>query len=271
MINRVISAFVLSLFMALMAMSVGATAAAAQEGYQLGEGDVVKLTVFQRPDLSSEERLGANGRLYVPGGGKLNVGGMTLAAAEDQVRQLLAKAGAVPNPQVSLQVTTFGSQKVSVFGYVKTPGSYALDRPTRVSEMLAEAGGVLADGSQRVTLIRESGGGQVSRSVINMKEVLDGTNAGADLEVQGGDMINVPRAPRVYVYGSVNKPGPYILEDGMTSLQMISLAGGLTSTGSDGRLEVVRHGEGGKAQSLKVGLQDKLQPEDVLIVHESIF
>lgn len=271
MINRGISAFTAMLLTAVLALSLAATAAAAQEGYQLGEGDIVKLTVFQRPDLSSEERLGASGRLFVPGGGKLNVGGMTIPEAEDQIKQLLAKVGAVPNPQVSLQVTTFGSQKVSVFGYVKTPGSYALDRPTRVSELLAEAGGILADGSQRVTLIKESGSGQVSRSVINMKDVLDGSNSAADVEVHGGDMVNVPRAPRVYVYGAVNKPGPYILEDGMTSLQMISLAGGLTTTGSDGRLEVVRHSENGKAQSLKVGLQDKLQPEDVLIVHESIF
>jgi polysaccharide export outer membrane protein len=182
----------------------------------------------------------------------------------------LAKTGATPNPQVDLQVITFASQKVSVFGYVKTPGSYALDRPTRVSDILAQAGGVLPDGSQRVILIRETGG-QVSRSVVNLKEVLDGSNSSADQEVHGGDIVNVPRAPRVYVYGSVNHPGPYILEDGMTALQMISLAGGITSTGSDGRLEVVRHGEGGKAQSLKVGLQDKLSPEDVLIVHESIF
>ncbi len=271
MIKRVISALAAALFVALMAVSLGATAAAAQEGYRLGQGDIVKLTVFQRPDLSSEERLGAQGRLFVPGGGKLNVGGMTIPEAEDQIRDLLAKAGAVPHPQVSLQVTTFGSQKVSVFGYVKTPGSYALDRPTRVSEILAEAGGILADGSQRVTLIREGSSGQVSHSIIDMKDVLDGSNAGEDAEVHGGDIVNVPRAPRVYVYGAVNKPGPYILEDGMTALQMISLAGGLTSTGSDGRLEVVRHSENGKAQSLKVGLQDKLRPEDVLIVHESIF
>jgi len=194
-----------------------------------------------------------------------------MGEAEEQIRQLLAKTGATPNPQVDLQVVTFASQKVSVFGYVKTPGSYALDRPTRVSEIVALAGGILPDGSQKVTLIRDAGGGQTTRTVISMKEILDGSNPAVDQEVHGGDMINVPRAPRVYVYGAVNKPGPYILEDGMTALQMISLAGGLTSTGSDGRLEVVRHTEGGKAQSLKVGLQEKLLPEDVLIVHESIF
>jgi len=271
MIRRMISALAAALFVALAVCGPGAGPVAAQEAYRLGEGDVVKLNVFQRPDLSAEERLGAGGRIFVPGGGKLNIGGQTVSDAEDQIRALLAKTGATPNPQVDLQIVTFGSQKVSVFGYVKAPGSYALDRPSRVSEVLAQAGGILADGSPRVTLIREAGGGQISRVVINMKEVLDGSNAGADQEVRGGDMINVPRAPRVYVYGAVNHPGPYILEDGMTALQMISLAGGITSTGSDGRLEVVRHGEAGKAQSLKVGLQDKLLPEDVLIVHESIF
>ena len=244
--------------------------ALAQDAYRLGEGDIVKLTVYQRPDLSSDARLGTNGRIYVPGGGKLDIGGMTIPEAEDQIAQSLKRSGAAPNPQVDLQVVQFASAKVSVFGYVKNTGSFALDRPMRISDLLALAGGILPDGSDHVVLLRKSASGAATQTVVNMKEVLAG-NTSADIQVKAGDIVNVPRAPRVYVYGSVNRPGPYILEDGMTPLEMISMAGGLSQTGSDSRLEVVRHSNAGQAQSLKVGLQDKLQPEDVLIVHESIF
>jgi polysaccharide export outer membrane protein len=247
------------------------TAAYADSNYRLGEGDIVRLTIYQRPDLSVESRLGAEGRFYAPGGGKINLEGVTIPEAESQIAAILAHSGAAPNAQVDLQVMTFGARKVSVFGYVSKPGAYALDRTTKLSELLALAGGILPEGSNQVLLLRRSGANTVSRTVVNLREIIADGQTGADPEVQGGDIVTVERAPRVYVYGAVNRPGAYVLEKGMTPLQILSLAGGLAPTGSDGRLEVVRHGEGVKARSLKVGLQDELLPEDVLIVHESIF
>jgi polysaccharide export outer membrane protein len=255
----------------LLSLVVVASAALADELYRLGEGDIVRLTIYQRPDLSVESRLGTAGRFYVPGGGKINLGGVTIADAEAQIASLLAHKGAVANAQVDLQVTIFGSQKVSVFGYVGKPGAYLLDRSTRLSELIALSGGIQPEGSQQVILLRRTGANSVNRTVINLHEVIANGQEGADPEVQGGDIVTVERAPRVYVYGAVNRPGAYNLEKGMTPLQILSLAGGLSQTGSDGRLEVVRHGDGAKARSLKVGLQDQLVPEDVLIVHESIF
>lgn len=248
-----------------------AAPAALADAYRLGEGDIVKLTIFQRPDLAAESRLGTNGRLYVPGGGKINLGGVTIAEAEAQIASLLAHSGSVQNAQVDIQVSTFGSQKVSVFGYVGKPGAYVLDRSTRLSELVALAGGILPDGSYNVILLRHGAGGATTRSVVNLHEIIANGQSGADPDVQGGDIVTIERAPRVYVYGAVNRPGAYNLEKGMSSLQILSLAGGISQTGSDGRLEVVRHVEGAKAKSMKVNLQEQLAPEDVLIVHESIF
>jgi polysaccharide biosynthesis/export protein len=247
------------------------TNAFADSDYRLGEGDVVRLTIYQRPDLSVESRLGTQGRLYVPGGGKINLEGVSISDAEAQIAQMLAHTGAAPNAQVDLQVVTFGARKVSVFGYVGKPGAYSLDRTTKLSELIAEAGGISPEGSHQVILLRRNGPNSVNRMVVNLQAIIADGQTSADPEVQGGDIVTVERAPRVYVYGAVNRPGAYNVEKGMTALEMISLAGGLAPTGSDGRLEVVRHGENGKARSLKVGLQDELLPEDVLIVHESIF
>jgi polysaccharide export outer membrane protein len=272
---RIFGIGVVQLAAALLAVCVSAAAPAqADQAYQLGDGDVVQLTVYQRPDLSLESvRLGANGRMYVPGGGKVDLGGLTVAEAESQISSLLAHSGAARNPQVDLQVVTFGSQKVSVFGYVNTPGSYVLDRPTRLSELLAQAGGIDPQGSDHIILLRHSGssGDTVTRTVVDMRAVINAGTPGADPEVKGGDIVNVPHAPRVYVYGAVNSPGAYKLEEGMTPIEAIALAGGVSQNGSDSRLEVVRHVAGGKSKTLKVKLEGKLQAEDVLIVHESIF
>lgn len=256
-----------------LAVSLGtfASPAAFADAYRLGEGDIVKLTIFQRPDLSVESRLGTNGRLYVPGGGKINLGGVTIAEAEAQIASLLAHSGSAQNAQVDLQVSTFGSQKVSVFGYVGKPGAYVLDRDTRLSELIALAGGILPEGSYNVILLRHGAGGSTTRTVVNLHDVIANGQSGSDPDVQGGDIVTIERAPRVYVYGAVNRPGAYILEKGMTPLQILSLAGGVSQTGSDGRLEVVRRVEGAKPKSMRVNLQDQLNSEDVLIVHESIF
>lgn len=245
--------------------------AAADDTYKLGEGDVVRLTIYQRPDLSVESRIGPQGRFYVPGGGKITLQGVTIPDAEQQIAALLAHTGAAPNAQVDLQVINFGARKVSVFGFVGKPGAYALDRVMKLSELIAQAGGILPDGSHNVILLRRDSKGNVNRMTVNMREIIADGQVANDPEVQGGDIVTVERSPRVYVYGAVNRPGAYNLEKGMTPLQVLSLAGGLTQVGSDRRLEVVRKGENGKARSLRVGLADELLPEDVLIVHESIF
>ena len=244
--------------------------ASAQEVYRLGEGDLVKVTVFQRPDLSVEARLGAGGRAYIPMAGKMSFGGKTIGQAEEEITKELGRKGAQRNAQVDVQVVEFGSQKVSVFGYVVKPGAYVLDRPTRLSELLATTGGITPEGTDDVVLLRGSGD-KVSRQVINVRDIIQAGSRGADIYVKGGDIVTVARAPRVFVYGAVNRPGAYKLEKGMTPLEMISLAGGLNATGSDNRLEVVRRDQSGNARGSKIGLQDALQADDVLVVKESIF
>lgn len=255
---------------AIILLSAAPDSAGAQEVYRLGEGDLVKITVFQRPDLSVEARLGTGGRAYIPMVGKMALGGKTPGQAEEEIAEELGRTGAQSRAQVDVQVAEFGSQKVSVFGFVVKPGSYVLDRPTRLSELLATTGGITPDGSDDVILLRGSGD-KVQQTIINVRDIIQAGARGADVYVKGGDIVTIPRAPRVYVYGAVNRPGAYKLEKGMTALEMISLAGGLNQTGSDNRLEVVRHDGNGNAKASKIGLQDPLAADDVLVVKESIF
>jgi polysaccharide export outer membrane protein len=91
-----------------------------------------------------------------------------------------------------------------------------------------------------------------------------------EIILQAGDTVFVPRAAQVYVLGAVSRPGAFRYEPGMTVLQALTLAGGVTARGSEGRTKVIRIVEGKKTEE-KVKLTDVLQPEDRLEVPERFF
>jgi polysaccharide export outer membrane protein len=93
---------------------------------------------------------------------------------------------------------------------------------------------------------------------------------GLDVVLRAGDTIFVPRAAQVYVTGAVTRPGTFRHEPGMTVLQALTLAGGVSARGSEGRAKVVRI-EDGKKTERKVKPTDLLEPEDRLEVPERFF
>jgi polysaccharide export outer membrane protein len=74
-----------------------------------------------------------------------------------------------------------------------------------------------------------------------------------------------------FVYGEVRNPGVYRLRPGMTVIQALSAGGGLTSRASEKGISITRVGTDGRPQSLKVGMNDQLQANDVVIVKEGLF
>ncbi|NWG46210.1 MAG: SLBB domain-containing protein [Alphaproteobacteria bacterium] len=251
----------------------GSGRAHAAEGpaYRLGEGDVVSINVFQRPDLAASARIGASGEVFVPMGGHVRLTGLTLKEAENLVADALRKTGAMPRPEVDLQVSTFNSQLVSVFGAVNKPGRYVLDRATSISEILAMAGGPAGQQAGPMAFITRIEGGETKRIEVDLDSIIERGKRSDDVLVQGGDIVTVSEAPIVYLYGAVNSPGAYTIEPGMSVIQVLSLAGGVAQDGSDSRLDVRRRDGDGKLVEINVDLFDALQDEDILIVRKSIF
>jgi polysaccharide export outer membrane protein len=89
--------------------------------------------------------------------------------------------------------------------------------------------------------------------------------------VAPGDSIYVDRAPLFYIYGEVNRPGAFRLEEGMTVMQALSLGGGLTARGTEKNVQIRRHSANGQYETRKSSLADVLQPDDVVFVRESLF
>lgn len=242
-----------------------------QAEYQLGAGDSIRIVVFQNPDLTVETRVTENGSISFPLVGSLRVGGLTIPAAEQVVAKALKDGNYIQQPQVNISLLLNRGNQVSVLGLVGRPGRYPLETfNTRLSEMIAIAGGISTGGADVVILTGTREGKPVRREVDIPGMFLDGKLQN-DLVVAGGDVIYVHRMPMFYIYGEAQRPGSYRIERGMTVRQALVIGGGPSARGTERRLRIYRAGADGRVEALTPALDDPVKPDDVLYVNESLF
>jgi len=252
---------------AVLAWAAGAAGAA---DVPLGPGDVVKASVYGSPDLAVETRIAEGGTMTFPLLGEVQVGGLTTQQAERKIAGLLEKGGYLKKAQVNLLVTMLASQQVSVLGQVNRPGRYPVDGPRKVLDLLALAGGIGAEGGDLVTLVRTRKG-VTTRETIDVVEMVRKGELDRDHEVAGGDILFVERAPRAYITGEVQRPGPFRIERAMTVRQALSAGGGLTPRGTQRGLRITRRDADGGQRTVAARADDLVQNDDVITVPESFF
>ena len=242
-----------------------------RDRFVIGPGDVLKLTVFQYPDLATETRVAANGSIALPLVGEVEVAGMRPIDAERKVADLLRQGGFVKQAQVTLVVTQFRSQQVAVLGNVNRPGKYPLELPYTVSDVLALAGGVAPTGADTVVLSRTEGGVVKTYEIDLPQLFLAPGSRKQDIALINGDVLYVHRFPLFYIYGEVQRPGSYRVERNMTVMQALSSGGGLTLRGTERGVRVDRRGSDGAIRTLRPKMTDPIEPDDVLYIRESLF
>ena len=246
--------------------------AIAAENLPLGPGDAVKITVYNLPDLTTETQISSDGKITFPLIGQISISGMTFSEVEKLIAEKLSAGGFVKNPNVTLLVTQYRSQKISVVGEVNHPGRILLDSITTLPEAIAIAGGIAPTGGDRVVLIRQDNAGVQVKKDYSLSDLLDKTATGKPtLQVQHGDVIYVPKAPQFYVYGEVQKPGMFRLDASMNVMQAISASGSFTPKAETKKFTIFRKKPDGSTEEIRASLNDLLQPDDVLLVKESLF
>lgn len=236
----------------------------------IGPGDTVRISAYRYPDLTTEARLSDEGKLNVPLVGEMTLKGMTPDQAARRIAERMKTGKYILDPQITVTVVQARSRLVSVLGFVRNPGRYVLDGTSaKISDVIAMAGGLDANGADRI-IIQRNGAAKAEPVSVDLSSIIDGDSA-KNIDVHGGDSVFVPRAPVVYVYGEVNKGGAYRIEADMTVMQAISLAGGITPRGSQNRVQLRRRADDGKWQQSNVRLTDRVSPDDVIYVRESLF
>lgn len=230
------------------AFFVASTLLAQQESLVIGPGDVVHVQVFDTPELDENARVTDSGELPLVLGGKIKLASLTPSEAAHSIEAALIQAHVMYYPRVMVTVSQFATQNVTVFGQVVRPGSYAIDTPRSVVDVLGLAGGLTDLADRRVTIERHTSHRQVSYYVSNRAgDLLDQT-----VMVNPGDKVLVPKAGIVYVLGDVGRPGGYPMtnNDGMlTVLQAIAAAGGTASSAVPSHTRLIRRTSVGGYQS----------------------
>lgn len=247
-------------------------ASGAESDYQIGPDDVMKITIYDHPDLTTVARVDNDGCILFPLAGRVLVGGLTTAGASQTIAAKLGDDYIV-NPQVSVFVEEFRSKKVFIIGEVVRPGLYELSGPTTLLELVSKAGGLTRGAGRNATIRRTVKNGAVGEKSIEVDivDLLQSGSESVDLPLLDGDSVTIAKAAVIYVTGQVNRPSAFAIDPDTTVIKAITMAGGFTNLAAQGKIRIIRKINGVENVLERVPLHEKLLPEDVMVIPESLF
>jgi polysaccharide biosynthesis/export protein len=261
--------------------------------YLIGPDDHLLIQVQEAPEFTKDPlRVDSNGLLDLPMAGTVKAGGRSVEQLRADIRQKLSPF--IIDPKVTVNVLDARSQPVSILGSVAKPGEYQLVDRRTLYQVLSVAGGLAADAGSTVRITRKSQygpiplpgavtdpSGKFNVASVPVRAILDGSDPQTNIAIEPYDIISVPRADRVYVIGSVQKPGAFLLNERqtVTVLQALSLAEGPKLVAATQRAKILHH-VNGSAERTEIAINLKkvlagqdadvtLQPEDILFVPNS--
>lgn len=260
------------IFFVALFMVVGSVSDASEYDYLVGDGDVLKITVYDNPDLTTNAQVDSDGNILFPLVGQIHIGGLTSAQVAQKVADSLSGDYLI-NPQVSVFIQEFRSKKVVIIGQVVKPGLYELRGRTTLFELISMAGGLRQEAGLDVTIHRASTDKKPEGEVltVNLKALLEDSVNAVDVPLLDGDSVTVPLAGVVYLSGQVNNPAAYRYERDLTVIKAITRAGGFTEIAAEKSVRIVRNVKGEEVVLDDVPMHEPLQPDDIIIVPESFF
>jgi len=253
--------------------------------YRIGPGDVLEISIFEwelsEQTKTLEFRVAQTGVISLPSIGVVHVGDKSVQDIQTVIERQLSEKGVLQNPRVGVAVKEFRSRRIAVIGEVNQPGVYAIQQNvTTLMDMLTLAGGPTRSAGQIAYILRkEKDRFDPVRITVNLKQLFEEGIFDLNAVLQGDDIVFIPNAPLMYVYGSVRSPGGYTLNRSIRALEAVALAGGLRTDADKRHCFLVRRdGPMGVEQVITLNLlaiergkqQDVfLQEGDVLHVPDS--
>jgi polysaccharide biosynthesis/export protein len=277
--KRRIGAFLFCLF-ALQSIAIhhsqAQTSGKSDSSYILRANDVVRLSVYEEPDLSVQVRILKTGQASFPLIGSVDIGGQSVATAVEKIRLLYAKDYLI-DPKLTLMVDDYAVEYVSVIGAVKAPGQIPVPVSGKLdlASAIASAGGIMENAdAQNIQLIRNSG----ASSTYSMAAI---QSSAGSVALSSGDRIIVNQSAfigkTVAVLGQVGKPGPVVfpVEGRLDLVNAIALAGGMTQLSNPRKVSINRKGTVTVVDFQSISQRGDrpflLQPDDVVTVAERLF
>jgi polysaccharide export outer membrane protein len=271
-------------------MAVQATAQA--PAYILDTDDQIVIRVLDATEIGDQPfRIDKSGNINIPLCGSIHAAGLTVDQLQSAVAERLKTY--LKAPSVTVTISEFRSQPLSVLGAVRNPGIIQVRGPKTLFEVISEAGGLSNDAgaSIKITRRREFGSiplpnaaidetGEFYVAEIAAKSVMDATDPTQNIKVKTNDVISVPRAELVYVIGAVKHAGGFVLNERahMSVLEALSMAEGLGPVASGKNAKILRSAEGVSRKEIPVDVNKILtgkaadvpmQASDILFIPTS--
>jgi polysaccharide biosynthesis/export protein len=239
---------------------------------RLSPGDLLEVSIYNVPELTTKARVGNSGDVYLPLIDYVHVADLTVEEAQALIEKRLDEGGFVRNAHVTIFIDESAAEGVTILGEVTKPGIYPALGDRRLYDMISAAGGFTVSAGRKVSILRQHSQGEPI--TVNLPRNL-ADDRQDNLEIQPGDTITIPRAPIIYVVGDVGRPAGLLVDNGsLTVLQALALAGGTNHTAKMGGIRIIRKGPTGMTETpvpLKKMLEAKapditLQADDILFV-----
>ena len=240
----------------------------------IGAGDLLSISVYGAPELSRSVRVSGEGLIRLPMlRTPIEARGVFPAELEERVSAALGAASILVDPSVVITIAEYATRPIRVAGAVRHPLTFEASGPVTLLEALTRAEGLSADAGAEILVTRA---GPDTRSVthrIAVKDLIDTAEPAANLTLEGGEEVRVPEAGRVFVVGSVKKPGAFAVGDGTGTsvLKALALAEGLAPFSA--KLAYIYRPADGAKQEIAVSLHKILERKapDVVLAAGDIF
>ncbi|MCW1887309.1 polysaccharide biosynthesis/export family protein [Luteolibacter flavescens] len=257
-------------------VAAAAVSTGAEDDPVLKQDDLIRMSVFEEPDLDANTRVMRSGSIALPLIGDVPVAGLTVSEANKRIRELYISEEYLVDPKVTLTVEEYSKDFVSVIGSVRSPGEFALpqNRKYDLSAALAAAGGLSPEADLNGIVVTRADGKQSTHSSASLQ-------GGGMVPLYPGDRVRVDQSPyvnkSVKVLGQVRKAGPvaFPLDGRLDIVSAIAGAGGYTELANEKKVNVNRKG---KVTSLNVKeMTDRgekpyfLLPDDIVTVTERMW
>ncbi len=243
--------------------------------YLLGEGDLLRISVFEAKELDTTVRVSSRGFITLPLIETVDVKGLTAIEAEEKIEAIYQQRY-IKNPHVSIFVEEHISQRITMVGQFKNPGTYDYPTKQRLLDTIALGGGLSEKAGQMVQ-IRKSrrSQGQPEVVMIDLDQLIRKGNVQQNIEINGGDVIFIPEAGVFFVDGAVKRPGAYAIKHRTVVQEALVEAGGIEPWAVKDKIKLLRLTENGEREIIDLDLgqtsvkEMAVKDRDILIVDES--
>jgi polysaccharide export outer membrane protein len=235
--------------------------------YVIGPGDEIAIRAWGQIDVDYRAIVDRDGRIYIPKVGNINVVGAKFENLDGLVRAAISRI--YKNFELTVTMGQLRSIQIFVVGQAKRPGSYTISSLSTLVNALFATGGPSSKGTMRKIQLKR---GERLVTEFDVYDLLIRGNKSKDAKLLPGDVIFIPPAGQlVAISGSINSPGIYELKDKQTLDELVTMAGGLTTTafGQKVLLERIRDREMRTVDEFaldKAGLAKSLKDGDLVRV-----